>query len=71
MMVQDILKFSKLNNFSFSHVPRNFLQHIDQLAMRARLTNQKICNNLVQLIATVIQIFRNENIDKKKYFQNQ
>ena len=71
IMVQDILKFSKLNNFSFSHVPRNFVQHFDQLAMRARLTNQKskICNNLVQLIATVIQFFRNEYIDKKKTFR--
>ncbi|KAG2322206.1 hypothetical protein Bca52824_015419 [Brassica carinata] len=39
--VQDILKLAKLNGFSFRHVPRNLVHHVDQLAKRARSSNQQ------------------------------
>ncbi|XP_013608522.1 PREDICTED: uncharacterized protein LOC106315336 [Brassica oleracea var. oleracea] len=40
-MVQDILNLAKLNDYSFKQVPRNLIYHVDQLAKRARLSNQK------------------------------
>lgn len=41
ILVQDILKLSKVNNFSFRKVPRMFVQQVDQLAKRARLGDQQ------------------------------
>ncbi|KAH0902445.1 hypothetical protein HID58_041948, partial [Brassica napus] len=40
-MVQDILNLAKLNDYSFKQVPRNLVYHVDQLAKRARLSNQQ------------------------------
>ncbi|XP_048620140.1 uncharacterized protein LOC125590572 [Brassica napus] len=40
-MVQDILNLAKLNDYSFKQVPRNLIYHVDQLAKRARLSNQQ------------------------------
>lgn len=39
--VQGIPNLAKLNAFSFRHVPRNLVHHVDQLAKRARLSNQQ------------------------------
>lgn len=41
ILVQDILKLSKLNNFTFMKVPRMFVQQVDQLAKRARYLEDK------------------------------
>lgn len=40
IVVQDILSLSKQSNFSFKHVPRNFVHHVDQLAKRAKSCKQ-------------------------------
>ncbi|KAG5409955.1 hypothetical protein IGI04_006274 [Brassica rapa subsp. trilocularis] len=34
-------KRTRLNNFTFKHDPRNFVQHVDQLAKRARIMSQQ------------------------------
>ena len=40
-IVQDVLVLARLNNFTFKHDPRNFVQHVDQLEKRARIMSQQ------------------------------